>query len=231
MDQSRVLLVDDDKELASSVSDYLRLENFDPIVACDADAARRFLAEGEIDIVVLDVMMPGESGLDLLRNLRASSDLPVLMLTARAEDVDRILGLELGADDYLTKPFHLRELVARLRAILRRLHRRESDHSLRVGGLILHRGRFSVELDGVPIKLTSAEFMVLEALMREPGKLLSRSALTERALGRALEPYDRSIDTHVSNLRRKLGLQRSGIIEIRNIRGKGYTLKEEARPA
>jgi two-component system response regulator CpxR len=231
MHQTRVLLVDDDKELASSVSDYLRLENFDAIVGHDAATARRCVAEGNVDIIVLDIMMPGESGLDLLRELRRSSDLPVLMLTARAEEVDRVVGLELGADDYLTKPFHLRELVARLRAILRRLNRRENDHQLHVGGLILDRGRFSVELDGVSVKLTSAEFMVLESLMRQPGQLLSRSNLTERALGRPLEPYDRSIDTHVSNLRRKLGLQRSGSVEIRNIRGKGYILKEEAPSA
>jgi DNA-binding response OmpR family regulator len=221
----RVLLVDDDQELAQSVADYLRCENYEPTIAPDAAAARRLLAAGRFDIAVLDIMMPVESGLDLLRELRRTSDLPVLMLTARAEDFDRILGLELGADDYLAKPFHLRELAARIRAILRRFQRPESLPRLELGKLVLDRARLLVELDGVPIQLTSAELMVLEALMREPGKLMTRAAITELALGRELEPYDRSIDTHVSNLRRKLQLQTSGPIEIRNVRGKGYILK------
>ena len=222
----RVLLVDDDTELANSVSDYLRIENFEPASAPDASTARRLIAELPFDVIVLDIMMPGESGLDLLRELRRTSDVPILMLTARAEELDRVLGLELGADDYLTKPFHLRELAARLRAILRRLHRGANQQRLRIGGLSLDTSSLSVELDGVPLKLTSAEFMVLEALMRKPGMLLSRSVLTEAALGRPLEPYDRSIDTHVSNLRRKLGSARP--VDIRSVRGQGYILRAEA---
>jgi two-component system, OmpR family, response regulator CpxR len=189
------------------------------------------MAAQSFDIAVLDVMMPGESGLELLRELSRSSCMPVLMLTARAEDLDRILGLELGADDYLAKPFHLRELTARLRAILRRFRRLEGVPQLRLGGLLLDLSRLVVELEGAPVKLTSAEFMILEALMREPGRLMSRSLLTEKALGRQLEPYDRSIDTHVSNLRRKLGLRAPGDIEIRNMRGQGYILKTGGQPA
>src|SRR5437763_10759985 len=224
----RVLLVDDDRELTSSIGDYLRLEDFDPTAAPDASVARRLLSEKTFDIIVLDIMMPSENGITLLRDLRRTSEIPVLMLTARAEELDRILGLELGADYYLAKPFHLRELAARLRAILRRFHRGDNEQRLRVGALLLDRDRLSVELDSAPVKLTSAEFMVLEALMRDPGKLLSRATLTELALGRPLEPYDRSVDTHVSNLRRKLG---SGLVEIRSVRGKGYLLRIEARPA
>lgn len=223
MGPPHVLLVDDDKELTNSVSDFLRLENFDTVAALDTSAARRLLDANSFDIVVLDIAMPGEGGLDLLKDLRRTSDVPVLILTARAEELDRVLGLELGADDYLTKPFHLRELAARLRAILRRFHPEGTEGRLQVGNLMLDRSRLSVELDAVSLKLTSAEFMILEALMREPGKLLSRATLTEVALGRPLEPYDRSIDTHVSNLRRKLGS-----VEIRSVRGKGYILKAEA---
>jgi two-component system response regulator CpxR len=228
MVSARVLLVDDDEELAASVGDYLRIDNFEVVMVGDVRTALRVLSDQSIDIIVLDIMMPGESGLELLRELRRTSEIPVLMLTARAEEMDRVLGLELGADDYLTKPFHLRELAARLRAILRRFHKSETEGRLRLGGLQLDRASLSVELDGAPVKLTSAEFMVLEALMRKPGTLLSRSALTETALGRPLEPYDRSIDTHVSNLRRKLGSQRP--IDIRSVRGKGYILRVEAPP-
>jgi two-component system, OmpR family, response regulator CpxR len=227
----RVLLVDDDQELTSSIGDYLRLEDFDPTAAPDASVARRLLSEKTFDIIVLDIMMPSENGITLLRDLRRTSEIPVLMLTARAEELDRILGLELGADDYLAKPFHLRELAARLRAILRRFHRGDNEQRLRVGALLLDRDRLSLELDNAPVKLTSAEFMVLEALMRDPGKLLSRAALTELALGRPLEPYDRSVDTHVSNLRRKLGSGGSALVEIRSVRGKGYLLRVEARSA
>jgi DNA-binding response OmpR family regulator len=226
----RVLLVDDDRELAGSTGEFLRLENFETVAASDAPAARRLLDKESFDIVVLDIMMPGESGLDLLRDLRRKSEIPVLMLTARAEELDRVLGLELGADDYLTKPFHLRELAARLRAILRRFHPGDTDPRLLVGGLLLDRAALSAELDGAPLKLTSAEFMVLEALMHMAGKLLTRSRLTELALGRPLEPYDRSIDTHVSNLRRKLDAQRHGAVDIRSIRGKGYILTSGAGP-
>jgi two-component system, OmpR family, response regulator CpxR len=227
----RVLLVDDDQELTSSIGDYLRLEDFDPTAAPDASVARRLLSEKTFDIIVLDIMMPSENGITLLRDLRRTSEIPVLMLTARAEELDRILGLELGADDYLAKPFHLRELAARLRAILRRFHRGDNEQRLRVGALLLDRDRLSLELDNAPVKLTSAEFMVLEALMRDPGKLLSRAALTELALGRPLEPYERSVDTHVSNLRRKLGSGGSALVEIRSVRGKGYLLRVEARSA
>jgi DNA-binding response OmpR family regulator len=224
---ARVLLVDDDAELAATVGEYLRDEGFAPEWAANAEAALSLWAERGYDILVLDVMMPGENGFELLKRLRRETDTPVLMLTARAEELDKVLGLELGADDYLAKPFHLRELAARLRAILRRLSTGAGPETVRVGALVLHRRSLSVEVEGRPVRLTVAEFMVLEALARAAGRMRSRAELAIEALGRPLSAYDRSIDTHVSNVRRKLGLGAGAGLQIRNIRGQGYLLTEE----
>jgi DNA-binding response OmpR family regulator len=222
---ARVLLVDDDVELTAAVGEYLRGNGFAPDFAASAEAARRLHAEQHFDVIVLDVMMPGESGLDLLKQLRGESDTPVLMLTARAEELDKVLGLELGADDYLTKPFHLRELAARLRAILRRLSSRAGPGTLRIGRLALNRRALSAEADGRLVPLTTAEFMVVEALARSAGRMKSRQDLALEALGRPLTAYDRSIDTHVSNVRRKLA--GCGGLQIRSVRGQGYVLTED----
>jgi DNA-binding response OmpR family regulator len=170
-------------------------------------------------------MMPGESGLDLLKRLRRETDTPILMLTARAEELDKVLGLELGADDYLSKPFHLRELAARLRAILRRPLVRAEPEALSIGRLTLNRRGLTSLVAGQPVALTTAEFMVLEALARVAGRMKSRGDLALEALGRPLTAYDRSIDTHVSNVRRKLGADAG--LHIRSIRGQGYLLSED----
>jgi DNA-binding response OmpR family regulator len=222
----RVLLVDDDSELAETVAEYLREEGFVVDWAGDAAGALSRRAEQSYDILILDVMMPGLNGFELLKRLRRETDTPVLMLTARAEELDRVLGLELGADDYLTKPFHLRELAARLRAILRRQNTLAGAETLRVGRLVLHRRSLSVEIEGRATRLTAAEFLVLEALARSGGRMKSRADLALEALGRPLTAYDRSIDTHVSNVRRKLGIGDGSGIQIRNIRGQGYLLTE-----
>ena len=230
MTAQRVLMVDDDDGFRDTVAEYLRVEGFAVDGASGAGEALRLRAERPYDILVLDVMMPGENGFELLKRLRRESDVPVLMLTARAEELDRVLGLELGADDYLTKPFHLRELAARLRAILRRLRTPSGPQTLRVGALALDRRALAVEFDGRAVRMTAAEFMVLEALARAAGRIKSRADLAREALGRPLAPYDRSIDTHVSNIRRKLGLTEGGPLQIRNIRGQGYLLAPEAGP-
>jgi len=224
---ARVLLVDDDAELAATVGEYLREEGFAPDWAPNAERAMSLWGDHDYDILVLDVMMPGENGFELLKRLRRETDTPVLMLTARAEELDKVLGLELGADDYLAKPFHLRELAARLRAILRRLSTGAGPETVRVGALVLHRRSLSVEVEGRPVRLTVAEFMVLEALARTAGRMRSRAELALEALGRPLTAYDRSIDTHVSNVRRKLGIASGAGLQIRNIRGQGYLLTEE----
>jgi len=225
--QLNVLLVDDDREFTGMLAEYLEHEGFRASQAHDVAAALDPDTVAGADVVVLDVMLPGGSGLDVLRILRArGSRLPILMLTARGDDVDRIVGLELGADDYLPKPFSPRELVARLRAVLRRVvdvPTPERDR-LHAGGLTLDVPQHRVELDGRIVELTGAEFRVLAEFMRAPGRVLGREELTQRALGRPLEAYDRSIDTHVSNPRRKLGLDVERGIVIRGIRGVGYVL-------
>jgi DNA-binding response OmpR family regulator len=173
-------------------------------------------------------MLPGASGFDVLRDLGADFETPILMLTARGDDVDRIVGLELGADDYLSKPFNPRELVARMRAVLRRSSNRAArmaaSEVLEVGPIRLQTATHQVSVDGHAVTLTGAEFRVLELLMRSAGQVLSRDHLTETALGRKLVPYDRSIDTHISNLRRKLNLEAGRIPELKNVRGAGYML-------
>jgi DNA-binding response OmpR family regulator len=228
----RVLVVEDEQVLADAVATGLRRDSMAVDVVYDGDAALERIDVNDYDVIVLDRDLPLVHGDDVCRHIVSSGlSTRVLMLTAAGDVADRVEGLTLGADDYLAKPFHLRELAARLRAILRRFHRGDNEQRLRVGALLLDRDRLSLELDNAPVKLTSAEFMVLEALMRDPGKLLSRAALTELALGRPLEPYDRSVDTHVSNLRRKLGSGGSALVEIRSVRGKGYLLRVEARSA
>jgi two-component system response regulator CpxR len=175
------------------------------------------------EALILDVMMPGLNGFDVLRELRARTvNLPVLMLTARGEDVDRIVGLELGADDYLPKPFNPRELVARLRAILRRGTLPAANAQVKVGDVELRTGDRSVRRGGRPVELTGAEFSVLEVLLRAAGRVVARDALSEQALGRPLGRYDRSLDMHVSNLRKKLGPGPGGEPRIRAVRGQGY---------
>lgn len=224
-----VLIVDDDRELAQMLTEYLTAEGFVAAVAHDGSTALNKLATNKYELVILDVMLPSLNGFDVLRNLRQTLSVPVIMLTAHGTDVDRIVGLELGADDYLAKPFNPRELVARIRAVLRRCSSRDSTSGspappVSVGQLRLDPATFGVTLEGKQIRLTGTEFRVLEMLMRTPGQVQSRDLLTERVLGRKLTPYDRSIDTHVSNLRRKLGLGVPGLPEIRSIRGTGYVL-------
>jgi len=226
--EARVLLVDDDRELCQMLTEYLNAEHFEVKSVHDGGDALAELHAGTFEIVILDVMLPSVGGFDGLRKLGASYETPILMLTARGDDVDRIVGLELGADDYLSKPFNPRELVARIRAILRRASNRAArgnvPDELGVGPIVLNTGTHQVRVAGVPVALTGAEFRVLELLMRAAGQVISREAMTEQALGRRLVAYDRSIDTHISNLRRKLDLEAGRNPEIKNVRGSGYTL-------
>jgi len=223
----RILLADDDTELTEMLGQYLGAEGFEVEAAHDGSAALALARSGAFDLVVLDVMMPRMNGLDVLRELRAHSLMPVLMLTARDEDVDSIVGLELGADDYLSKPCNPRVLVARIRAILRRAapaHGAEPDAEsvLALDDVEMHTGTRRVTRAGQPVALTSTEYGVLEALLREAGHVVSKADLSERALGRKLTRYDRSLDMHVSSLRKKLGALSSGEERIKTVRGIGY---------
>ena len=217
-----VLIIDDDKELCELLTDFLSLEGFEPSAIHDGADAIEACKGREFDAIVLDVMLPRVQGFDVLRKLREFSDTPVIMLTARGEDTDRIVGLEMGADDYLPKPCNPRELAARLRAILRRTERSRDDDSnqLDVGKLRVSTSERKVQFDGEEIKLTTAEFNVLLVLMRHAGDVVNKELICQQALGRALTAYDRSVDVHVSNLRKKLGEAEL----IKNIRGVGYQL-------
>jgi two-component system response regulator CpxR len=225
----RILLADDDVELCEMLKEYLEAEDFAVHAVHDGDAALANASAIEHDALVLDVMMPKLNGFDVLRELRKHSLLPVLMLTARDEDVDSIIGLELGADDYLPKPCNPRVLVARIRAVLRRARAgedkapaAEAPEELRRGDLEIRTGARTVLLGGVPVAMTSTEYSVLEVLVREAGHVVSKADLSERALGRALTRYDRSIDMHLSSLRKKLGDLPGGEERIKTVRGVGY---------
>ena len=226
--EARVLLVDDDRELCQMLGEYLLAEHFEVHSVHDGGLAIAELRTGDYELLILDVMLPGLSGFDVLRELGPACATPILMLTARGDDVDRIVGLELGADDYLSKPFNPRELVARIRAILRRASSRPGRgtvHDVLVhGAIVLNMGTHQVRVDDASVPLTGAEFRVLELLLRSAGQVIARETLTEQALGRKLVPYDRSIDTHISNLRRKLNLEAGRNPEIKNLRGSGYML-------
>lgn len=221
----RVLIVDDDVELCELVSEYLSGEGFEVEAVHDGNEGLMRSLTGEHVLVVLDIMLPGMNGLDVLRNLRKHSRIPVLILTARGDDVDRIVGLEIGADDYLPKPFNPRELMARVRAILRRSHgdtQSAAGEKVTVGDVELDPASRVVRRDGDPVELTSVEFALLEALMRAAGQVVTREQLAQNVLGRRFMPYDRSIDVHVSKLRRKLGDQSADAERIKTIRGVGY---------
>src|SRR5579863_4384117 len=222
-----VLLIDDDRELCRMLEEYLAPEGFKLTVVHDGDAALYTLSRHNFDLIVLDVMLPRLGGLDVLRLLRQKITTPVLMLTARGEEIDRVVGLELGADDYLPKPFNPRELVARMRAILRRSLLLEPQAGRReridAGPLSLLFSSRTASANGQTISLTGAEFRVLEVLMLQPGVVISREQLTRQVLGRRLTPFDRSIDTHISNIRRKLA-PIADSVAILNVRRTGYVL-------
>jgi two-component system response regulator CpxR len=218
----RILLVDDDVELCEILTEYLSAEGLDLEAAHDGVRGLERARSGEHALVILDLLLPGLRGLDVLQRLRADSNIPVLILTARGEDVDRILGLELGADDYLPKPFNSRELLARVRAILRRAHPNRETPRVEVGDVTVDESARQAWRDGRPLGLTMAEFALLDCLVRHAGQVLSRDRLAEHVLGRRLASFDRSIDVHVSNLRKKLGDTAGAREHIRAVRGEGY---------
>jgi two-component system response regulator CpxR len=222
---NRILIIDDDAELCGLVARFLKTEGFAVDRAADANQGIGQALSGGYALIMLDVMMPDLSGFDVLRRIRAGSRTPVLMLTARGDTRDRVLGLELGADDYLPKPYDPSELAARIRAILRRSESPPASAAsapLAVEGIELTASTRAVTRDGKPIELTAVEFDVLEILMKAAGTVVKREELVRAALGREFSPYDRSIDTHVCNLRRKIGRLKDGTDRIKGIRGTGY---------
>lgn len=225
-----IAVVEDDREIGSLVTDLLRREGFEAELCRSGEMFERLRAQRRIDLAVLDIMLPGEDGLSICRRLRAEGEVPVLMVTAKADDIDRIVGLEIGADDYLPKPFHPRELVARVRAILRRTRSAQrvptaADLRWRFGGFLLDEGSRTVtDPAGSAIELTGGEFDLLVAFLRHPQRILNRDQLLDWTRGRDASPYDRSIDVQVGRLRRKLSQHPDGMTLIKTVRGGGYTL-------
>lgn len=228
---TKVLLIDDDRELTGLLVEYLAEEGFDARAIDDPRLGLQEAISNSYEIVILDVMMPRINGIDVLQRIRKTSSIPVLMLSARGENVDRIAGLNLGADDYVSKPCSPGEIVARLRAIMRRLNRGGETNLgadlVQAGDLILSPATRSAEWKGRPLDLTGAEFNLLEVLVRNAGQLVPKSEISRRALGRALTPFDRGIDVHISSIRQKLGLRSDGQSWIRTVRGQGYQLVQD----
>ena len=220
---SHILIIDDDIELTDLLVQYLEPEGFDIVCVHDGENGVKKALNQPFDAIILDVMLPKLNGFEVLKAIREHLDTPVLMLTARGDDIDRIVGLEIGADDYLPKPCNPRELVARLRAILRRTqktpaHRPVIEHH----NIVVDCAQRQVKIAGEELELTNAEFNILEMLIKSPGQAFSKEELTEYALGRKYTAYDRSIDVHISNLRNKLGDDASGEAIIKTVRGFGY---------
>ena len=228
---THILLIDDDTDLSAMLGEYLSVERFIVDHAYDGRQGLKKTLTGKYDLVVLDVMMPELDGFEVLRRIRSESSVPVIMLTAKDDNIDRIVGLEIGADDYLPKPFNPRELLARLRAILRRTQTNtEQEHHnpvAQIGALEVNSFKRTASINGRALDLTSAEFNLLHTLVKQAGKIVSKDTLTKKGLGRGLEKYDRSVDMHMSNLRKKMALHNLGSMII-TVRGQGYQLANEA---
>jgi len=222
-----ILVVDDEPQIAEIASDYLRLAGYDVLVAGDGVRALQALRGRRPDLVVLDLGLPGLDGLEVARTIRSESDLPIVMLTARVQEDDKLRGLEIGADDYITKPFSPRELVARVRAVLRRSERRDRDAEVfRVGEVVIDVPRMTVRRGDQPIELTPTEFQLVATLARRPGRVFTRVQLLEAIGGSAVDAVDRVIDSHVKNVRRKLERDPGGRRYIQTVYGIGYRFTE-----
>lgn len=231
----KILIIDDDVTLCELVTEYLEPLGFDVEALHRGDTGAERALQGKHSLVLLDVMLPGVNGFDVLRQIRTQSKTPVLMLTARGDDVDRIVGLEIGADDYLPKPFNPRELAARIRAILRRTGPDGASAAgsesarLVIGDVELETGTRLVRRGGEVVELTTVEYDVLEKLLRSAGRIMPREELSRDVLGRSTSPFDRSIDMHISNLRKKLGHQVGEAERIKTVRGVGYIYAQSGR--
>ena len=223
---SKILIIDDDEELCELVAEYLSVEGLTTEAVHDGESGLQKALSGEYEMAILDVMLPLKNGFNVLRDLRKTSKLPVLMLTAKGDDLERIVGLEIGADDYLPKPFNPRELVARLRAVLRRVNdsdeKKFTAETFTVDDIEISLTGRTAKIGGAELNLTAVEFDLLVALVEQAGKIVKKEDLSRRVLDRGLSPYDRSLDMHVSNLRKKLGLREDETERIKTIRSVGY---------
>jgi two-component system alkaline phosphatase synthesis response regulator PhoP len=224
-----ILVVDDEAQIVRVLRGYLERAGYAVLTAHDGPEALRIARQEKPDLMILDLMLPGMDGVDVCKRLRSESNLPILMLTARVEEADRIIGLELGADDYVTKPFSPREIVARVKAILRRSHPEAEapEELLQVGELKLDVGRHTVTRGAQAIEVTPSEFQILEAMMRAPGRVFRREQLLEAAQGIAYEGYERTVDTHIKNLRRKIEADPRQPAYLLTVHGLGYKMRED----
>jgi two-component system alkaline phosphatase synthesis response regulator PhoP len=222
-----ILVVDDEPKIAQIARDYLDYAGFRVATAADGRGALRAVARERPDLIVLDLRLPDMDGLDVTRSVRQSSVVPIIMLTARGEETDKLVGLELGADDYMTKPFSPKELVARVRAVLRRgTQAQTGGETLRIGDLVIDRGRLRATVAGRPVDLTATEFQLLAALARSPGRVFTRAQLLDLLHGVTLEAYERAIDAHVKNIRRKLEPDPRQPRFVLTVYGAGYKLAD-----
>jgi two-component system, OmpR family, alkaline phosphatase synthesis response regulator PhoP len=221
-----ILVVDDEPKITQLVRDYLQSAGFEVVTAGDGREALMRAHTDRPDLVILDLGLPQLDGLDVTRSLRRDGDLPIIMLTARDDETDKLIGLELGADDYVTKPFSPRELVARVRAVLRRRDRGGQDDLLRAGALTLDVPRMRLEVDGRAVELTATEFNLLAAMARQPGRVFTRSQLLDAIHGIAFDSYERAIDAHVKNIRRKIELDAHDPRHLLTVYGVGYRLAD-----
>ncbi|MHA7845917.1 response regulator transcription factor [Serratia sp. D1N4] len=225
----KILLVDDDLELGTMLSEYLTAEGFNATLVLTGKDGVAGALSGNYTAMILDIMLPDMSGIDVLREVRRKSRLPIIMLTAKGDNIDRVIGLEMGADDYVPKPCYPRELVARLRAVLRRFEEQpeavNKDLVLVFGGLTLNPSTRSTEWQGQAFDLTASEFNLLELLLRSPERVVSKDELSQKGLGRQREAYDRSVDVHISNIRQKLSVLTGNLLSIETVRSIGYRIR------
>ena len=223
----KILIIDDEAKIVEICQDYLKAAGFSVITSLDGQGGLDKARREKPDLILLDLMLPGMDGLDICRELRKESNTPIIMLTARVEETDKLIGLEIGADDYITKPFSPREMVARVRTVLRRAQGDPTAEVIRAGNLTLDRNRFIAMIGQKEITLTPTEFEILATLASQPGRIFSRSQLLMAVRGVAFESYERAIDSHIRNLRRKLEADESSFEWIVTIHGVGYKLNEK----
>lgn len=227
MPPKRILIVEDDEDILEMISYNLEKEGYSTSFLTTGDGVEHAIGSVSPDLVLLDIMLPGKSGMDVLNSLRgtpAYENMPVIMLTAKSREADKVIGLELGADDYITKPFSPRELLARIKAVLRRSGQPEDDNLLRSGEMLIDSRKLKVTVSGEPVALTSTEFRMLELMARHPGEVFTRERILDAVFGYQSDAYERTVDTHVKTLRKKLGVARDA---IETVRGAGYRFREQ----
>ena len=222
MTSRHILIVEDEEKIASLLCDYLKEAGFRTSIQSDGDGVMSQIKREMFDLILLDIMLPGKNGMELCREIRQFSNIPIIMITARVEEIDRLLGLELGADDYICKPFSPREVVARVKAIFRRVHAKALENNLVIGSISLNRNAHQVLIDKQELNLTPNEFGLLDVMMGQPNRVFSRNELINRIQGYDFEGYDRTIDTHIKNLRKKIAQRLPGQEIISTVYGVGY---------